>query len=52
MVEGLIPYLEAVVSTYPRGLSSYGFLDLCHPDVVAILLGFIFGLLDLLEFLL
>ena len=52
LVEGLIPYLEVVVSIYPQDLSPQGFLGLCHPNVVAILLGFISGILGLLQFLL
>ena len=48
LVEGLVPYLEAVESTHLRDLSPKDFLSLCHAHAVAILLGLLLGLLGLL----
>ena len=41
LVEGFIPCLGAVSPTYPWDLNPEGFLDLCHSNVIPILLGLI-----------
>ena len=52
MVKGLIPHLEAIISTYSRNLSLEGLLSFCHPYNIALLLDLISGLLDHLQLLL
>ena len=47
-VEGLIPLLEAVCSTYPHDLSSKGLLGPNYPDVVAILFDLVTSLLSII----
>ena len=49
LVKGLIPHLEAVVSTYPRDLSPESFIGLYHPYIIAVLVSLISGLLGLLQ---
>ena len=52
MVKGLIPHLEAIISTYSRNLSLEGLFGFCHPYIIALLLDLISGLLDHLQLLL
>ena len=59
MAESFIPYLEAVIPTYPQDLNPKGFFSLSHSYVVPFLFGLlpsllysILGLFDLLQFLL
>ena len=50
MVKGLIPHLEAVVSTYLQDLSPKGIIGLCHSHIIVVLLGLVPGLLGLFQF--
>ena len=51
LVKGLIPHLEAIVSTYLKYLSPKSLLGLYPPYIIVVLLGLVVGLLGLLQFL-